>query len=129
MTPPPGGLDDTVIRAGTGALSRPPVDARLRHIPTLDTTGMILSGLAYLLAATRLARLLGVGGTLVITVGGLMLTIGTGIALSGPPCPSSIRVGALRDRARGRMGGGEHRLTRARMVGHHHRRHSQPFPA
>lgn len=80
MTPSPGGLDDTVIRAGTGALSRPPVDARLRRILALDAIGMILFGLAYLLAPTRLARLLGVGGTLVIIVGGLMLTIGTGVA-------------------------------------------------
>ncbi|MER7050908.1 hypothetical protein [Streptomyces sp. NPDC000351] len=81
MTPTPGGLDDPVIRAGTEALSRPPVDDRLRRVLALDATGMILFGLAYLLAPTRLARLLGVGGTLVITVGGLMPTIGTGVTL------------------------------------------------
>ncbi|MDN3250591.1 MULTISPECIES: hypothetical protein [Streptomyces] len=81
MTPTPGHLDDTVIRAGTRALSRPPVDARLRRILALDATGMILFGLAYLVARVPLARLLGVGDTLVITVGGLMLTIGTGVAL------------------------------------------------
>ncbi|WP_369179088.1 hypothetical protein [Streptomyces mutabilis] len=102
MTPTPGGFDATVIRAGTGALSRTPVDARLRRILALDATGMILSGLAYLLAPTRLARLLGVGGTLVITVGGLMLTVGTGVALlalrARPPSAwvlSVIVIGAV----------------------------------
>ncbi|MET7795558.1 hypothetical protein [Streptomyces decoyicus] len=42
---------------------------------------MITFGLVYLLVPGPLARLLGVGDKLVLTAGGLMLTIGIGVAL------------------------------------------------
>ncbi|MEU7473062.1 hypothetical protein AB0A94_31865 [Streptomyces sp. NPDC044984] len=41
---------------------------------------MIVSGSVHFLSPGRLARLLGVGGTLVTTVGGLLPTIGAGVA-------------------------------------------------
>ncbi|CAL9523835.1 hypothetical protein SUDANB176_03906 [Streptomyces sp. enrichment culture] len=54
---------------------------RLRRVLALDAAGMILSGLVYLFLSGRLAPLLGVGDRLVLTVGGLMLVIGAGVAL------------------------------------------------
>ncbi|MFF4606916.1 hypothetical protein ACFY12_29815 [Streptomyces sp. NPDC001339] len=74
----------------------------LRRILALDAAGMLVFGLAYLLAPTPLAELLGVGEKLVLTSGGLMLTIGMGVAvLAGRTHPPAawvwlvIAIGAL----------------------------------
>ncbi|MFF4948578.1 hypothetical protein [Streptomyces chattanoogensis] len=64
----------------------------------MDAAGMIAFGLVYLLGSGPLARLLGVGDTLVLTAGGLMLTIGMGVALlarRAHPPTASVRLVAL----------------------------------
>ncbi|MFI1678186.1 hypothetical protein [Streptomyces sp. NPDC020607] len=67
----------------------------LRRILAMDAAGMIVFGFVYLFASGALARLLGVGDELVLTVGGLMLTIGVGVALlavrARPPV-ASVRL-------------------------------------
>ncbi|MFH8371129.1 hypothetical protein [Streptomyces sp. NPDC018031] len=72
-----------------------PAHAPLRRILAMDAAGMILFGSVYLFASGSLARLLGVGGKLVLTAGGLMLTIGVGVALlagRARPTATSVRL-------------------------------------
>ncbi|WP_431042235.1 hypothetical protein ACQUSR_10140 [Streptomyces sp. P1-3] len=65
----------------------------LRRILAMDAAGMIVFGLVYVFASGPLARLLGVGGELVLTSGGLMLTIGMGVAvLAGRARPPAAWV-------------------------------------
>ncbi|MGW6564933.1 hypothetical protein [Streptomyces sp. NPDC054975] len=88
----PSTADDT----STNALT--PAHARLRRILALDAVGMIVFGLVYLFTSARLAPLLGVGDNLVLTVGGLMLTIGVGVALlarRAHPPTASVRLVVL----------------------------------
>ncbi|MGY5124188.1 hypothetical protein [Streptomyces nigrescens] len=70
----------------------------LRRILAMDAAGMIVFGLVYLFTSGALARLLGAGDKLVLTTGGLMLTIGVGIALlasrARPPV-ASVRLVAV----------------------------------
>ncbi|MEU6994181.1 hypothetical protein ABZ953_26445 [Streptomyces sp. NPDC046465] len=72
-----------------------PTHAPLRRVLTLDAAGMIVFGLAYLFASGPLARLLGVDAKLMLTCGGLMLTIGVGVALLAAharPPTASVRI-------------------------------------
>ncbi|MFD3423036.1 hypothetical protein [Streptomyces decoyicus] len=75
-----------------------PALSSLRRILAMDAAGMIVFGLVYLFASGALARLLGVSDTLVLTAGGLMLTIGVGVALlagrARPPV-ASVRLVAV----------------------------------
>ncbi|MFC9238426.1 hypothetical protein ACFTZK_18485 [Streptomyces decoyicus] len=78
---------------------RRPALPSLRRILAMDAAGMIVFGLVYVLVSGPLARLLGVGDKLVLTAGGLMLTIGVGVALlarrAHPPTASVWLVVAL----------------------------------
>ncbi|WKX71316.1 hypothetical protein [Streptomyces sp. XD-27] len=70
-----------------------PAHAPLRRILAMDAAGMIVFGLVYLLVSGPLARLLGVGDKVVLTSGGLMLTIGVGVAvLAGRARPPAASV-------------------------------------
>ncbi|MGI5346843.1 hypothetical protein ACQEU8_01460 [Streptomyces sp. CA-250714] len=87
MTSPSAGLAATT--------HRPSAYAPLRRILAMDAAGMLVFGLAYLLASGPLARLLGVGDQLVLTAGGLMLTIGVYVAVlssRAQPPTASVRL-------------------------------------